>query len=120
LFVSGKFVDSPWLRDAAAGTMVGIGGAVRTLARLDRGAVAKRKDLRGASLSADALERLVNSLAGMSIETLLALPGMKPGRVDMALFGAIIVRELMLAAGATTLLVSDSSIREGIAYEALA
>ena len=50
---------------------------------------------------------------------LLTLKGMDANRIDMVLFGAIIVRELMTASGATSLIVCDTSIRDGLALEAL-
>lgn len=118
-FIAAKFIGEGWLRDAMRGDSVlaGIGGTVRALARVDQGAAAQKSRLRGYTISADALERWVQRLAAMTVDELIALPGLNAARVDMALFGAIIVRELMTACGARVLTVCDTSIREGVALD---
>lgn len=119
LFVATKFADQSWMRDglAAGGTLVGIGGTVRALARIVQLAGAEQETLRGYKLSAATLEVWVRRLAAMTVDELLALPGLNAKRIDMVLSGAIIVRELMSAAGATSMLVCDTSIRDGVALE---
>ncbi len=116
-FVASKFIGEAWLRRSvpAGGMLAGIGGTVRALARIDQAAAGQKSRLRGYELSADALERWLQRLASMTVDELTALPGLNSSRVDMALFGAIIVRELMSATNARVLRVCDTSIREGVA-----
>jgi exopolyphosphatase/guanosine-5'-triphosphate,3'-diphosphate pyrophosphatase len=116
-FVASKFIGESWMRQSmGAGSMfAGIGGTVRALARIDQGATSQKSRVRGYELSAETLERWVQRLASMTVDELTTLPGLNSSRVDMALFGAIIVRELMSAAGARVLTVCDTSIREGVA-----
>ena len=118
-FVASKFIGETWLRRSvpAGGMLAGIGGTVRALARIDQAEAGQKGRMRGYELSADALERWVQRLASMTVDELTALPGLNSSRVDMALFGAIIVRELMSATGARVLRVCDTSIREGVALQ---
>jgi exopolyphosphatase/guanosine-5'-triphosphate,3'-diphosphate pyrophosphatase len=118
-FVAGKFSDNAWLRDGMSGgaKLVGIGGTVRALARIEQASKGISESLRGYAISAEAIENWVRTLSAMTVDDLLALPGLKSARIDMVLFGAIIVRELMSAAGAKVLHVCDTSIRDGIASE---
>jgi exopolyphosphatase / guanosine-5'-triphosphate,3'-diphosphate pyrophosphatase len=118
LFVAGKLADQSWMREGlSGGKLVGIGGTVRALARIVQLAGNEKETLRGYTLTAAVLEDWVGRLAALNIEELLALPGLNPRRIDMVLFGAIIVRELMSAAGAKSMLVCDTSIRDGVALE---
>lgn len=121
-FVAGKFGDNAWLRDGLSGgaKLVGIGGTVRALARIEQARKGTGESLRGYAISAEAIENWVRTLSAMTVDDLLALPGLKSARIDMVLFGAIIVRELMSAAGAKALHVCDTSIRDGIAGEFVA
>ena len=122
MFVANKFSDNAWLRDGLSGgaKLVGIGGAVRALARIEQAKKQTSESLRGYSISADAVEGWVRTLSAMTVDDLLALPGLKSARIDMVLFGAIIVRELISAAGAKALHVCDTSIRDGVAGEFVA
>lgn len=118
-YVSAKFAGEAWLRQAmgAGAVLAGIGGVVRALARIDQAASGEKASLRGYRLGAEALEHWVQKLAALKVEELIALPGLNTSRIDMALFGAIIVRELMLTSGARMLTVCDTSMREGVALE---
>jgi exopolyphosphatase/guanosine-5'-triphosphate,3'-diphosphate pyrophosphatase len=118
LFVATRFAEQSWMREAAKrGSFAGIGGTVRTLARIEQAANNQQVPLRGYTLKADHLEGWVKKLSAMTPVQLREVPGLQPDRADMALFGAILARELMSAAGAKSLIVADVSIREGIAFE---
>jgi exopolyphosphatase / guanosine-5'-triphosphate,3'-diphosphate pyrophosphatase len=121
LFVAGKFAGHDWLRTRVNRNqtldVIGIGGTVRALARMDQTRVSPTQPLplRGYVLTSDTLEMWVGTLSRMTMDQLLALPGLQAGRADMVLFGAIVVRELLSACGAKRVTVCDTSIRDGLA-----
>lgn len=115
--INSKLTTHDWLKNSARkDRLVGIGGVVRALARVDQ-AVPPGLPLNFGdyTLQAAVLDELIDRLSGMGPKLLMDVPGLAADRVDMILVGAIIVRELMRVAGAKGLQVSEASIREGIA-----
>lgn len=105
---------------APRGTLVGVAGTVTTLCALDRGiTIYDANAVHGAALGFAAVERLASALATTTIAERRALPGMEPGRADVIVVGARIVRPVMAWAGAQELVVSDRGVRWGLLVRAL-
>lgn len=113
--------------DAIAGSpvrpgtpLVGIAGTVTTLLSLrERMATYEPSRVHGARLGASDVAALVARLAPLSARDRAALPGLDPKRADVIVAGAILVREVMRAAGADELIVSNGGVRVGLADELL-
>jgi exopolyphosphatase/guanosine-5'-triphosphate,3'-diphosphate pyrophosphatase len=106
-----------WLRADDGLQLAGMGGTVRTLARMDQ----KRRNypldrLHGYSFSRHALGEMIEQLAGKSRQERENIPGLKADRADVTLAGAVIVDALMEQGGFSELTVSGQGVREGLFY----
>lgn len=106
--------DARWLPSSGP-RLVAIGGTARNLAA----AVQRREELpgfgvQGFTLTHDALDELVDDLAGMKAAERAAVPGIKPQRGDLILAGALVVRTVMEAGGFDAVEVTEAGLREGI------
>lgn len=112
------FAPLDWLRTAPGLTLAGIGGTVRTLARIDQKQRAYPLDrVHGHMLTREHLAQIVEELARRPRREREQIPGLKADRADVTLAGAVIVEELMDRGGFRELLVSGQGVREGIFYE---
>jgi exopolyphosphatase / guanosine-5'-triphosphate,3'-diphosphate pyrophosphatase len=96
--------------------LVGIGGTVRNLAKVDL----KRADyplplLHGYFLKERRLDDLIKELSGRSMKRRAQMPGLNPDRADTIVGGAMVVQALMQHVGARKLVVSSRGLREGLA-----
>jgi exopolyphosphatase / guanosine-5'-triphosphate,3'-diphosphate pyrophosphatase len=95
--------------------LVGMGGAVTNLAAVSLGLTRYDPDLiQGAILTAAEVERQIALYAGLASEARRAIPGLQPGRADVILAGACIVRTLMAKLAQEHLAVSDRGLRHGV------
>jgi len=109
--------DAPWVAEAGApgASLIGLGGSVRNLAT----AAVRMADLpldsvQGFVLGRDALDALVDELAGRSPEERERLPGIKRGRGEVILAAAVVLRAVLEASGADGIEVTEAGLREGI------
>ncbi|MCC6525381.1 MAG: Ppx/GppA family phosphatase [Polyangiaceae bacterium] len=95
--------------------LVGVAGTVTTLAAIVGGVVPyDGARIHGSRLAATELERLGAELAARSLAERRLVPGLEPARADVIVAGALIVGELVRAAGAAELVVSDRGVRWGL------
>jgi len=100
---------------AAPDALVGMGGAVTNLAAVSLGLTRYDPDLiQGAILTAAEVERQIVLYASLASEARRAIPGLQPGRADVILAGACIVRTLMAKLAQERLAVSDRGLRHGV------
>ena len=97
-------------------TLVGSGGSVRLLSRLDR----LREPypiikLHGYEIRASALVEQIEQLAAMSRIDRASIPGMNPERSHSIIGGGVVAHALMQHLGTDRLLVSGQGLREGLA-----
>jgi len=109
--------DAPWVTEAGAtdARLVGLGGSVRNLAL----AAVRRAELpldsvQGFLLARDALDDLVDELAGRSPEERERVPGIKRGRGEVILAAAVVLRAVLECSGADGIEVTEAGLREGI------
>lgn len=96
--------------------LVGIGGTVRNLAKIDL----KRADyplplLHGYFLKERRLEALAEELAGRTMKRRAQIAGLNPDRADTIVGGAFVVQGIMQHLGAHRMVVSSRGLREGLA-----
>jgi exopolyphosphatase / guanosine-5'-triphosphate,3'-diphosphate pyrophosphatase len=90
-----------------ANTVLGSSGTAKAIAKILDKKIFTLKELR----------ELVEEMSTMNTSQLLDIRGMEPKRVDMILAGAILLEEAMKVLGATKLIPSDFSLRDGIVEE---
>ena len=97
-------------------TLVGSGGSVRLLSRLDRARepypIIK---LHGYEIRASALVEQIEQLSAMSRVDRASIPGMNPERSHSIIGGGVVAHALMQHLGTDRLLVSGQGLREGLA-----
>jgi exopolyphosphatase/pppGpp-phosphohydrolase len=102
---------------ATAATVVGVAGTVTQLAAVVLGLTAyDRSAVDQLVLPVDQVFATVERLLAMSVAERRALPSMHPGRADVIGAGVLILDRVLRRTGATSLVVSDSDILDGIAW----
>jgi exopolyphosphatase/guanosine-5'-triphosphate,3'-diphosphate pyrophosphatase len=106
------------LRGAAS--FVGVAGTVTTIAALALGLPAyDPAAIHGAVITADQVAGVTGELMSMPREQRAALPVMHPGRVDVIVGGALVLRTLMERTGSAQVIASEHDILDGIAQSLL-
>jgi len=114
------FAKLNWMK-LNGGRFVGLGGGIRTLARIDR----DQRDyplrlLNGYELTLERIEALIDRLRALPVsERARRIPGLPSDRADVMLAGAMVVAAALRRTGSEKLWVSDQGLREGLLYEAL-
>ncbi len=98
--------------------LVGIGGTVRNLAKID----VRRTDpdlplLHGYELTGRGLAAMLDDLAERSMKRRALVPGLNPDRADTIVGGAIVAAGVMDHVGARRIVVSSRGLREGLALD---
>jgi exopolyphosphatase/guanosine-5'-triphosphate,3'-diphosphate pyrophosphatase len=97
------------------GEMVGLGGTVRTLARIHLGLEYGQDDSRqGLRLTRAAVTAIRAKLQDLSLGERQRVPGLKAERADIIPAGAVVVEELMILADYPALTVCKAGVRDGI------
>ena len=100
--------------------VVGVGGTVRSLARVLReSGELPFDDLHGARVGRADLERLLDVFRETPTELRREVPGLSADRADVALAGTIVVLRLMRRLGVGEITVSVCGLREGVAADLL-
>lgn len=109
------FAAEPWVATAGRDHLVGIGGAVRNLATAAiRAAQLPLDSVQGFVLTPEALGALVGELAARAPEERERVPGIKRGRAEVILGGAVVLQAVLEATGAPGIEVVEAGLREGI------
>jgi exopolyphosphatase/guanosine-5'-triphosphate,3'-diphosphate pyrophosphatase len=104
----------------SAATLVGVAGTVTTVAALAAGLPGYDADRIHLSVtSAPDVAAVAGRLAAMSHAQRAALPVMHPGRVDVIVAGALVLRTLVERAGVSAVVASERDILDGIAFSLL-
>lgn len=111
------FAELEWLRADPGQQLAGMGGTVRTLARVDQKARNHPIDrVHAYTLSRESLAAISEQLARKTRREREQIPGLKSDRADVTLAGAVIIEALMDKGGFSELTVSGQGVREGIFY----
>jgi exopolyphosphatase / guanosine-5'-triphosphate,3'-diphosphate pyrophosphatase len=112
-----KLGRAQWL-SSAGGELVGLGGTVRNLAAAaERAQGMTEEDVQDFPLRTGALDELIERLAALPVDRRASVPGIRPGRADIVLAGAVVVREAMRAGDFAALHVTAAGLREGVLFE---
>jgi exopolyphosphatase / guanosine-5'-triphosphate,3'-diphosphate pyrophosphatase len=115
--VARKLERAPWLGSCSP-HLVGLGGTVRNLASAaERAAGLPADQVQGFQMTGDALGELIERLAALPAAERSKVPGIKAGRADIVLAGAIVIQRVMRTAGFQALEVTGAGLREGIFFE---
>jgi len=103
-------------RLAAGDALVGTGGTLRNLAKIDRDTRSYPvRSLHGYELSLDRLADIVDRLAASKKKRRDEISGLSAERADSIVGGALVIQTLAEFVRAKTILVSGQGVREGVA-----
>jgi exopolyphosphatase/guanosine-5'-triphosphate,3'-diphosphate pyrophosphatase len=103
---------------ASPDTLVGMGGAVTNLAAVKHGLNEYDPDIvQGTVLDRAEIDRQIEVYRTRSADQRRTLVGLQPGRAEVILAGACIVRTVLEKLGQDSLVVSDRGLRHGVLAE---
>lgn len=119
-YVAGAMAGAEVPRLKAGESVVGTGGAVRTLAKIDsRRWTYPISRLHGYELTKSRLRELTAMLLSSTVEERTSISGLKAARADSIAGGAIVAEAVLEASRSTRFLVAGQGLREGVVLDAL-
>lgn len=116
---AGRLEGAPWL-PRCGDRLVGTGGTVRNLAAaVQRAEGLPSGGVQGQLVTREALAELIERLAALPSAERRSVPGIKPGRADVILAGALVVESVMAAGGFAAVEATEAGLREGVFFERL-
>ena len=113
------FKDARIRRLGAGAQLIGTGGTLRNLAKIDRESRHYLvRCLHGYELKLDRLDDIVDLLTSTRKKHLDDIPGLSADRADSVVGGAAVIQALAEFVGARSILVSGHGVRDGIALDA--
>lgn len=101
--------------------VIGVAGTWTSLAAIDLDLPAyDPEQVHHHVVTAERLAKLVDLLAGMTVEETAAIPSLDPGRAPVILAGGLIAREVLSVLGVDEAIVSEHDTLDGLAMEMLA
>ncbi len=107
-----------WLGAEQGGQIVGLGGTIRNLAKIE---AARQKfplqNIGGFRLTADSLDETIAELCELPLAERRKIAGLSRDRADIILPGALVIREIMERLEQDELTISGGGLREGLFLE---
>ncbi len=114
----GRQLDSVNWLGKKSGPLIGLGGAIRNLAKIEAARqVYPLNTLHGFTLRRASLEQTIELLRTLPLSERQAIPGLRTDRADIILPGALVIRAIMERLKANELTVSVNGLREGVFFE---
>lgn len=108
----------PWIQGNHP--IIGVGGTFRSLARVVRKAKDYVPDITDAfELDYEDVKNCYQQLSQMTLEERLTVPGLERARADIIVAGTAAIKCLMEVSGRQQIIISTTSIRDGLLYEYL-
>lgn len=119
MFVNKQLRDVWWIMDAFNKPVVLLGGANRTLARINRcrQKIARVNNIHGYRLKTEAINRTFRSLITRNLENRKKIAGLETARADIIVGGVLPLVMLLQMIDSDRVIFSESGVREGIISE---
>lgn len=118
LFMQQQFLAIPWLAKLQNLPLVGLGGAARALAKLDRSKNDQLfKRIHGYQIARNSLSKMYQELKSSPLKDRKKIKGLSKQRADILVAGFATVEALADQISAQNVIVSRSGLRDGIAFE---
>lgn len=114
-FLSSLFSNCPWIKNCTATTIIGVGGTIRSLGKIDRFQKHYLLDI--------AHNYKFNDMDFLSVFSLLKtkdlkqrkkIPGLSPERADIIVGGSLILKHIIEYLGEVDIVLSGNGVREGL------
>ncbi|CAM4306172.1 Ppx/GppA phosphatase family protein [Weissella hellenica] len=118
-YVNTQYAKLPWLDDTVTLPIILLGGANRSLARLDRvkHGLPADSDFHGYEMSTSAVVETYHKLTTMTKDEREELLDLEANRADIIVSGLLPLIELIKRTGASKVIFSASGVREGLLQE---
>ncbi len=114
--VEQRLERAPWL-GRSGDRLVGVGGTIRNLAvAAQRAADLPTGGVQGHVIPRATLDELVEKLAGLPRSDRGSVPGIKPGRADVILAGAVVIQTVLDVGGFPAIEATEAGLREGVFF----
>ena len=119
IFVNKQLRDVWWIMDAFNKPIVLLGGANRTLARMNRRhqKISRINNIHGYRLKTESVNRTFKSLITRNLEARKKMSGLEASRADIIVGGMLPLVMLLQMIDADRVIFSESGVREGIISE---
>lgn len=117
-FLVNKLKKIEWLTRLAGLPVIGLGGSIRTFAKIDK----RIKDfplegLHNYQLTFAEIVNIDNMISTSNLEERIGIPGLDKDRADIIPAGSAVIRTIMELISSRTLIVSGNGLREGIFFK---
>lgn len=117
-YIDALFSSIDWLPAGRGDQLIGLGGTVRALAKIDQ----RRREypidrLHGYVLPLPTIESILHDLLTLPLSKREKIPGLNSDRADVIVGGTLAIVGLMQRAGYRELTVCGQGLREGLFYE---
>jgi exopolyphosphatase/guanosine-5'-triphosphate,3'-diphosphate pyrophosphatase len=120
LMVEAAMGEEPWISEGPALPLVGLGGTVRSLCKIDQRSRKYSLPLtHHYQMTAADAEGWLARLHALTFEHRKRIEGLSKDRADIIVPGLVILHTIFRLSGATHYVVSGSGLRDGIFYETL-
>jgi len=116
-YVTGVLGSVPWLHTAKGLPLIGVGGTVRNLARIDRKARHYPLDvLHNYRMPPAAVEDVATLIRRTPVADRGKIPGLSTDRADIVAGGASLIWQVLARSASSELVVSGAGVREGLLF----
>ncbi len=116
-FIKEKLSDVPWLASCQGMQLIGIGGTMRSIARINqRMADYPFDELHNYFMDPSEVSTVYNRMKGMSVKERMSVPGLSKDRADIILAGVLAICTIVKALKIPVIRVSSSGLRDGLFF----
>lgn len=111
-------LNEPWLTTAPGLPMIGLGGAVRTIAKIEQLRTKYPLNrIHHYQIEDDSVSQMLQKLRALPLSKRKNVPGLSKDRADIICPGIIILQTIFQHCGCSHYIMSASGIRDGLFYE---
>lgn len=117
-YITGLLDEIAWLTQANGLPVVGLGGTIRTVAKIDK----KKKgypldSLHNYRLTGDEVSQIENEVVSASLTDRINIPGLDKERADIFPAGVSLINTLLAKTCSKTVYISGNGLREGVFFK---
>jgi len=110
----------PWLTNEPGLPMICLGGAARTIAKIEQARTKyPLQRIHHYQMASDQVSDMLGRLQDLPFAQRVSVPGLSKDRVDIIIPGIIILQAMFQHCGCTQYMMSGSGIRDGLFYETI-
>ncbi|OPA80893.1 hypothetical protein BVG16_00655 [Paenibacillus selenitireducens] len=111
-------LEEPWLAEAPGLPMIGLGGAVRTIAKIEQLRTKYPLNrIHHYQMEDESVSQMLQKLRALPLSKRKNVPGLSKDRADIICPGIVILQTLFQHCGCSHYIMSASGIRDGLFYE---